>query len=404
VCSSDLAGTYPESVTVDKDLAFVGLGEVLVDANGLGPGFDVLGATASFTDLTIRGGTGSTNGPAPENGGGINAYGSSGPVTLTRVTIEGCLAELAGAVLLGEEGGTITDCTFRDNVAGTYGGAVFVTAEATITGTTIEGNTANGYGGGVATAEAATATITDSVVRDNDAGFGGGIFSFQRSLVTLTGTVVEDNAAPNGGGGLYVWDSEFVDGEVTGNDGGGQGGGVFVYEGGALTGVRVADNQAVDGGGLWLQGPVTLDGVTVDANVAADTAGGAYLLEATVEATDTVLSGNTAIVRGGGVLMVDSTLTGGTLDGNGAVEGGGAYVSGAGMGTSHLVGVALQDNTATTSGAGVFAASDFSLEEVDLSRNVSSDRGGGLYTTFGASGTIDGGTIFGNAASLKAAV
>jgi predicted outer membrane repeat protein len=394
-------GTYVESVTIDKDLVIQGLGQVVVDADGLGPGFDVVGATASISDLTITRGTGSTNGPAPENGGGVNAFLAAGPVTLTRVVVDSCLAELAGAVLLGEEGGTLTDCTFTRNVAGTHGGAVFVAASATIDGCTFEANSADGYGGAVALGEAAEATIASSTIEGNDASIGGGVFTFQRSFVDLTGSVVTGNAAPNGGGGLYAWDSEFVGGEVTGNDGGGQGGGVFVYEGGTLRNLLVEGNQAIDGAGLWLQGDVELSGVEVTGNVAADSAGGAYLLEAVVEATDTTVTGNEATVRAGGALLLDSTLTGGTIEQNAAPDGGGVYVSGAGSSTSHLDGVDIQDNTALYSGAGVFAASDFTLTDVDLSRNVSSDRGGGLYTTFGATGSVTRGTVFGNGAAER---
>jgi fibronectin-binding autotransporter adhesin len=395
------AGTYVESVTVDKALTILGLGAVTIDADGIGPAFDVVGGAVSISDVHIVNGAGSPNGPTPENGGGINAYEATGPLTLTRVVIEDSLAELAGAVLLGDAGGTIDACTFERNVAGTHGGALFVTATATVTGTTIRNNTANGYGGGITFGNAASAVVTDSVVEGNDANIGGGVFTFERGLVDLTGTVVRNNTASNGGGGVYVWDSDFTGGEVSENDGNGQGGGVFVYEGGSLTDVHVTGNQAIDGAGMWLQGDVALTGVIVDANTALDSAGGAYLLEATVTATDTAFEGNEGAVRGGGLLMVDSTLTGGDISGNAAVDGGGVFISGAGMGASHLVSVAVADNTAVTSGAGVYAETDWSFEDVDLSRNVSGERGGGLYTTFGASGTMADGTVFGNAAAER---
>lgn len=395
------AGTYLESVTLDRDLVLLGLGEVVVDADGQGPGFDVVQATVSISDVTVEGGTGSPNGPAPENGGGINAFDAGGPLTLTRVTVRGSTAEIGGGLFVGDGGGTVTDCVFEGNVSGTHGGGVFVTGDVTFEGTTIRGNTAGGYGGGLGLGEDTDVTLRDCLLESNDATNGGGVFTFQGAAADLTGTVVADNAATSAGGGLYAWAADFVGGEVRDNTSDGQGGGVYVYEAGSLTDAQVSGNQAVSGAGLYLQGPVDLAGLTVDANVASESGGGAYLLDATVTAVDTEWSGNDALVRAGGVYSVDSSLTGGRVVGNASVDGGGVYVSGAGDGASQLTDVDITDNTATNSGAGVFAATDFSFEDVDLARNVSSDRGGGLYATADANGTFEGGTIFGNAATER---
>lgn len=393
-------GTFPESVTIDKDLTVRGLGAVVVDASGLGAGFDVVGASATLEDLTIVGGTGSPNGPAPENGGGVNAASAVGPVTLRRVVIEGCVAELGGGVAFGVDGGSIEDSVVRGNLAGTHGGGIYVFTEAQVVRTAVEANTANGYGGGVGLAESASAWIVDAQLDGNDASLGGGLFAFAGGSVDLTGTTVTDNAAVNGGGGLYLWDGAVVGGEVSGNQSA-QGGGVFLYAGGALEDVMVARNAASDGGGVWIDGPAELTAVTIEGNTATDSGGGGYLLDAAVEAVDTTISENEATLRGGGLLLVDSAVVGGTISENVANDGGGVYVSSAGEQLSQLEGTAITDNTALNSGAGLFAAGSWNLTDVDVSRNVSADRGGGLYATFGATGTMTGGAVFGNAAAAR---
>lgn len=399
ICS----GTYAESVTIDKDLTVLGLGAVTVDPAGAGPGFDVVSGTVSLTDLTVVHGSGSPNGPAPGNGGGVNAYEATGPVALTRISVSDSTAELGGAVVIGAAGGTVSDCVFENNVSGTHGGALFTIGDTEVSGTTLRRNTAGGYGGGVGLGEDAEVVLRDSVIEGNDATNGGGLFTFEGAAIELTGTVVRDNVASDSGGGLYLWAAEVVGGEVSGNAAGGQGGGVYVYDGSTLTDLTVAGNQAENGGGLSVQGTVGLSGVSVDGNTAADSGGGAWLFEATVTATDTTVSHNHAGARAGGLLLVNSALTGGDVVENDASDGAGIYLSGSGGGPSQLTDVVVSDNEASNSGAGIFAAADFSLEAVDASRNVSADRGGGLYATFSVTGTIDDGSLYGNAAAERGA-
>jgi hypothetical protein len=96
---------------------------------------------------------------------------------------------------------------------------------------------------------------------------------------------------------------------------------------------------------------------------------------------------------GGGIAVdgCDLTLDDVSVTGNAATDGGGVWVSDAGL---VAVDSAITDNTATDNGAGLYVAAtsttvvSIDLDEVDVSGNIATGYGGGLYAG-DAQGTVD---------------
>lgn len=394
-------GTRRENVVIDKDLTLIGLGEVTIDAGGAGPGVTITAGTVSLSGFGVVDGVGSPEGPFGSNGGGIDAYGASGPLAVSDVTVSGCEADIGGGILVGPAGGALTDVVVEGSTAHDHGGGVYATGPLTLTRVTLSDNVAGSYGGGLAFGgDGDRAVLEDVVVERNAARLGGGLFTFEGGRFTLTDTVVRDNTA-DGGGGVYLWTGELKGGDIDGNHALEQGGGVVVYEGGAVDGANVHGCDAPTGAGLYLGGAVQLLGTVVADNVAAVAGGGATLVEATVGAdAATEVRDDVAAERGGGLYLVDSTWTGGTIATNDAQDGGGVYVSGTGQGSSTVSGATISGNQAATSGGGLFAGGPYALQDLVVEDNVSQSRGGGMYTT-AATGTVDRTTFARNVATER---
>jgi hypothetical protein len=134
-----------------------------ISAGGLSRDVQVeSGVTASFSGLTLTGGSAPTGG-----GGGVENLGTA----------------------------TLTDCTIRGNSAFT-GGGVENLGKATLAGCTISGNSAlqygflPGVGGGVY--NKGTATLTACTLSGNSADNGGGVYN--KGTLTLTGCTISGNS------------------------------------------------------------------------------------------------------------------------------------------------------------------------------------------------------------------
>jgi hypothetical protein len=150
------------------------------------------------------------------NGGGARAVSSSdtGPTTILRgFRITGGLAtdfDGGGGVLLVNSSAMFVRCTFDNNNATFFGGAV------TIQGGTPQfiacifhsngsgsGNAVTPYGGGAVSVYAGSPVFTDCLFYNNRAGDGGAVF-VDLGAPTLNDCTIADNDALNGtGGGIY---------------------------------------------------------------------------------------------------------------------------------------------------------------------------------------------------------
>ncbi|MEE9597348.1 MAG: choice-of-anchor Q domain-containing protein, partial [Acidiferrobacterales bacterium] len=163
----DAAATGDLDITDDLVITGNGAATTIIDGNGIDRVFEILSATATFSDITIQ------NGSAL-NGGGMAL---SGTATVT-----------------------LTDVAVTNNNSSGNGAGIDVPAGTTLnaTGTTISGNTAVGDGGGAAMA--GTLTLTNVTVSGNTAARGGGLDC--AGPCTLTNVTVTANTGPGDGGGV----------------------------------------------------------------------------------------------------------------------------------------------------------------------------------------------------------
>jgi predicted outer membrane repeat protein len=234
----------------------------------------------------------------------------------------------------------------------------------TLSGDTLSGNSAAGSGAGE--------------------GVGGGIQNF--GTLTVSGTTLSGNSATNGGGAIAN------DGTLT------------------LSNSTLSNNTAIDGGGgINNGGMATISGSTLTGNVAAY--GGGIINAGTLTLTDSILSGNHANNSGGGIDNFGAlTVTGSTLSGNSAYYGGGIYTAlGFGGNTAMLTNTTLTGNTAVVAGGGIYVTGGtLTLSGSTLSGNFvtgsflgNSNGGGGIFN--GAAGTVivkNFSKITGNTASV----
>lgn len=343
---------------------------------------------------------------------------------------------------------SITDCIGTGKLTGgnnTFGGAININRRATVNlyGGTITGNkseTSEGLGGAV-------------YIQAGKTGEAGGIFN-------MYGGKISGNTA-YAGGGLYVAAGEAADatpaqlniygGEISGNSAGfttqdaegqtvtkgGNGGAFFAgrYSQVRMTGGTITGNTGLAyGGNIYLNGATgTFSGGLITKNVSQKDGGGLYAVNAsTVEITgDIVISDNQVPSGAGGGIGFSGkslvTMSGGTVSGNYAVQGGGAIVqSGASMiltggtfsgneskayagaiyvnqpnadgtlSTLYMQGGTITGNTSGNAAGGVYVNKGYmEMTGGTISKNETANYGCGIYF-MRATGKVTGGTVTGN--------
>lgn len=287
----------------------------------------ILGNTsaAKLQDLTITGGF--RNG-----GGGGLAAGGPGPLVLSGVSVTGNTVD-SGAIQ-----------------ANAGGGGIFSLASVTLNHSTVSNNTVtvhnssgDGGGGGIMMASGAL-TLNDSTVSGNtatvtpdsgssvDNNGGGGLYLdgvqnltvtrslIQNNTVTVTGTTPFNTTPADGGGGVYQFGTNFLlrDSTVAGNTAhvpatGDKNGGGGIFDDGDTSqylNSTVAGNSTdavaastTGGGGVQLdnvKGGVVLANMTITGNSAPTARAGGVNnnLITTVDATNSIIAGNTSLTGG----------------------------------------------------------------------------------------------------------
>ncbi len=321
---------------------------------------------------------------------------------------------------------------------------------ATISGLTISGGSTAGNGGGLANAGTATligVALTGNrssaeppssggtVIFDLDptsADGGGGAYDAPSGRLTLDDCSVTGNSASYlGGGVLSMGDLTIAGSTFQANTAGLDGGGLQQGVSGssanlAVEGSTFVGNFAAGPGGMECYGTVTLDRSRLEDN----NGGGMVLQGATATVTGCTISGNSA-VDGGGVL-IDGTsrlsLKGSTIEGNSSGNGAGGVsnygtltadrctisgnhgegfgAGGGGLsnsgGTATLLDSVISDNTV---GFGLYGTGggindsdgELTLERCTVSDNTAAGAGGGFAITLGKA-TIRDCDFIGNAA------
>ncbi|MDL2294161.1 hypothetical protein LJC60_05970, partial [Ruminococcaceae bacterium OttesenSCG-928-D13] len=400
-------------------------------------GGSITGATNGVSVIdgrtfTMSGGTISGSGQAGVQLSGSGKLALSGGAVITGNNSYG--VEVQGAPnggILEMSGGTISGHTKTPGL--------YVAGTATITAGTISGNgktgstdgTDSGVGAGILVAggtlgiTGTTATITGSATNGiylssgtlnmadgtiSSNANGSGLRAVGGTLNLSGNAAITGNKAANGAG-LYVESGvsalNITGGAITGNEASASGGGIYLDKAATLAGLSVESNKAANGGGIYLNKDATLTSVTVTGNEATANGGGIYAnsslslpLASGVTVTD-----NEAAAKGGGIYSAAGLLElkSGTIDSstapNRAVDGGGIYVAGAGIGAGFsMTGGTVAGNTATNDGGGVYLAGGTqSLTGGSIQGNRADADGGGLYSA-ATSGTLAlGGVTIGGA-------
>ena len=183
-------------IVIDKTLTInggSGTTKVTIDANNLSRIFNVVSCiTFNINNLILKKGNSGTS-----SGGAIYCYGS----TLT-----------------------IANCTFSENTAGYFGGAIDNDANSTcvVVNSTFTENTADN--GGAIDNYGSTLTVVNSTFSGNTAYYGGAIYNYNSTLYLYHNTFV-DNSAANIGGGIYNYNAVtlysynclYINNKVSGN-------------------------------------------------------------------------------------------------------------------------------------------------------------------------------------------
>jgi len=342
---------------------------------GMNSYFTMTGGTIDGNISTVK----SASSPNPTttiSGGTIN--GNFRILNKNAATICGT-AVFNGRIYMANGSCTVKENGVIQNGSGTNGGAVYL---------------ANGsfymYGGAIRSAEAVTHggavyvangtfTMTDGVIEDNKAGTDGGAVYLQKGTLTMSGGTFQNNTAAGNGGAAYISGGNFqiTGGTIDSNTStasNGEGGAVYVTGGNIILGTEgctdagcltVSNNSAANGGAFAVAGatPIMYCG-TLTGNIATEKGGALYV------------SGS------GGFTMTGGIIDGGTLeDGSpktNAVLGGGVYLAG---GAFTLEGTtAVIRNNHATNGAGVYLAGGKpNLYQGALQDNTASGDGGGIY-------------------------
>jgi Right handed beta helix region len=300
-------------------------------------------------------------------GGGIYAAGALAVTnsSISQNTVSAADAEGGGLFITHTVAAAVTASTVLGNAGGYALTSYDTYAAVTVTGSTISGNGGGGIlsdgfnslvvvnssityngGSGIANGPGSGATVTGTLISGNtvtdDYGAKGGAIANSGSL-TITGCTLSNNTVRGryfaAGGAVYIIGGSLSisDSTLSGNSTVGDANSVNLY-GGAI---YSADN-----------GPVTITRCTIEGNTSRQ-GGGIYLYSSgnsgMVDVRDSTLSDNTATADGGAILNGGTlTVLNSTLSGNTAVNGGGIDNAG----DTTLVNVTVSGNTAAGAGGG----------------------------------------------------
>ena len=197
------------------------------------------------------------------------------------------------------------------------GGIHLLDAEPTLVGLVVSGNAASDHGGGIHVSGASALVIEDSIFENNTAGLHGGGIALDGADLSVRNTVVHGNTAGEEAGGLFATNGATVSLQnvlIAGNGAGTDGGGVTVSLGAVadFLNVVVSGNTATgNGGGVSLAAGGSLSAVhmTTYGNVGEHAGGIDVGAAGTLQLNAVDVSGNEALVEGGGIRVGAGSVT-----------------------------------------------------------------------------------------------
>lgn len=342
-----LAGeTFFENVEITRSITLVGAGTgmTIIDGQVTDTAVLIIGdPTVSISNLTIR------NGDSTTNGGGI--HNGAGHLTLTDVIVEENQAR-NGAGIVNADVMILDNVTVRNNVADEIvatvsvcedcaGGGINNQGIMTLTNSIIHGNTAQ-FGGGIENANMGTLIATNVELYSNsaadnpsDPSAGGGLENL--GTMTMTNSIIRNNDAPNGAGVSNSGTLTIVGSGIYSNIADTRGGGIHNSFNLTVQTSNIYDNQAGSSGGGGISsesGDVVVEQTAVYNNSATGPGGG-IIHDVSVGSnsfvmTNSTLSGNSTTSTGGGFRnagIAATELNNVTINNNSSVVGAGQSIS-----------------------------------------------------------------------------
>lgn len=348
------------------------------------------------------------------NGGAIRIKDVIGTTTLSNLLIDGCFAQMGGAI------------SIEQNVPGI--------SDVKISGSTLSLDSALTSGGAISADLVANGGIDLAIVGSNIGNVGlrngaqqngGGIYFNGSNLYISNSLLTENNAfgaaVTNGGGAIYVENGAVVlDTCFLLTNTGERGGAIYVNSGSlTIDSASINENSAtVNGGAIFVDNTSVVDikranfGTAAFPNTAAN-GGAIYVDGGTLDLSNTIFLNNTASSNGGALnvrseanitgcaFSTNSANNGGAILGdissrvnidstffiqNNAVNSGGVLYSNLNSDVSidnSFLGFSALGNTANN-GAGVYFAGDsIVVNNTDLGYNIAGDRGGNMFIAAG---------------------
>ena len=275
------AGTYTESLTVNKTLTLTGVSSSTTIIQAV-TGQRVITVTSGH-DLRLENLT-VTGGQTGDAGGGV--YLVNGSLTLVNSRLVSNAAAYGGGVFQSGAGGRVDVIGSRIelNTSTNHGGGLYVEGSAAFTNTLVLSNTASLHGGGVH-AQSGRVDVSGGVFSNNRAVNGnGGATQSEWNSLSLSGTLIVSNTAFNGGG-VQQWNTAPTV---------------------LITNTRFERNLARSiGGGAAISGTLFISGSTfatntVDSGDASSTFGGGLYAGIATQILASTFSGNSALCLNGG--------------------------------------------------------------------------------------------------------
>ena len=218
---------------------------------------------------------------------------------------------LGGAIYIsGESKVTIENCTFENNWAKSYGGAVYDGAKEgtlTVINSKFIGNKANNWDGGAIYSKR-DVIIENSYFKSNAADVDGGAVYVIKTLDAINSTFISNRATGAltyrcYGGAICVKDDIYLENcELSDNFAENYGGAVYGYKDVLVLGSKFDGNSARQGGAIYGGGPrVIVDKSIFSKNSARSGHGGAIYADKCAHAGNSTFAANTATSSGGAI-------------------------------------------------------------------------------------------------------
>lgn len=372
--------------------------------------------------LNLAGGRISNNTTPGSYGGGVYAKNCKTELSGTKITgnkaekangggiyASNVKAEVDGKVYTFEPTFQMTGGEVSGNKSKNAGGIYFNDVDATISGGSIKNNTASDNAGGISVRTAKLTLKDSALVSGNKGKSGGGIIVQVQSELDMQGGTIEKNSAKNGGG-VLLWSRSVVNvrgGNIRSNKATkGNGGGIYAQGGGQvkMTGGRVGYNSATSkGGGVYCTitdgytTRFTVSGGTIIGNTAQH-GGGAYTYKGAVTNVNGGYWTENESEVCGGAIYVDASpanFYGGTFTKNHAIDCGGAI--NAKKAEILLDGATITENISDARGGGlrIYNECVFTMKSGVVNNNQAARAGGGIGFQ-NCTAYIEGGEICGN--------